>query len=493
MTVRLYYIAIGLTIVLCLSVLNGQARQQEPGPVAGKIFSFPSKLINHINKKAADLNGRIDQQTEKYLQRLARREEKLRGKLYKIDSTAANNLFASSPTRYAALAIKMKGDASAAAGKICGEYIPYLDSLKGSLSFLQQGDSSSMTLIADNGKIKAALGEVNQLQNKLQDAEAIKQFINERRQQIRAVLSRYTHLPNSIRSSLDSYNKEAYYYVAQIEEFKDILNDPDKLEQRALSLVNQLPAFQQFMKQNGQLAGLFGIPGNYGSPQALVGLQTRDQVSQLIQSQVAAGGAGGAAALQANLQSAQSQLDSYKDKLNRLGSGGGDIDMPNFKPNDQKTKTFWKRLEYGANFQTSRNNQYYPTVADLGLSVGYKLGHSNTAGLGASYKLGLGNGWNHIAFSSQGVGLRSFIDLSLRGSFFVSGGLEYNYTTPITSFRQIRQLSQWSQSGLIGLSKTVSVRSRVFKRTKLQLLWDFLSYQQVPKTQPVLFRIGYNF
>jgi hypothetical protein len=54
-------------------------------------------------------------------------------------------------------------------------------------------------------------------------------------------------------------------------------------------------------------------------------------------------------------------------------------------------------------------------------------------------------------------------------------------------------MTLWQQSGLLGLSKVFDVKSKFFKKTKLQLLWDFLSYQQVPKTQAVLFRIEYGF
>jgi len=75
----------------------------------------------------------------------------------------------------------------------------------------------------------------------------------------------------------------------------------------------------------------------------------------------------------------------------------------------------------------------------------------------------------------------------------VTGGFEYNYTTPFAGYQQIRNFQDWTKSGLIGVAKTVSTQSRVFKKTSLQLLWDFLSYQQVPRTQPVLFRIGYGF
>jgi hypothetical protein len=216
-------------------------------------------------------------------------------------------------------------------------------------------------------------------------------------------------------------------------------------------------------------------------------------VAALINQQVAAGGAGGQAALQANLQSAQSQLDGYKDKLSKLGAGSGDIEMPDFKPNNQKTRSFWRRLEYGTNFQTTRNNYYFPTVSDFGLSVGYKLSDRSTVGLGASYKLGWGNGMQHIAFSSQGAGLRSFMEIQIKGSLSASGGMELNHTAPFTRFQQLRNWDEWTRSGLIGLTKTVSLKSRVFKKTKVSLLWDFLSYQQVPRTQPIIFRLGYNF
>ncbi len=169
------------------------------------------------------------------------------------------------------------------------------------------------------------------------------------------------------------------------------------------------------------------------------------------------------------------------------------MDMPDFKPNDQKTKSFLHRLEYGANFQTSRNGYYFPTVTDLGLSLGYKLSASNVIGVGASYKIGWGNGIQHIALSSQGVGLRSFLEIKLKKTFSATGGFEMNYTTPFTSYRELQALQYWTKSGLIGIEKTVSMKNRVFKKTKLQLLWDFLSYQNVPKTQPLLFRVGYTF
>jgi len=477
---------------------------QSVDSVSDKLIGFPSRLLGRIESKTTNLNKQLTEQTEKYLQKMAKREERLKKKLYKIDSTAAKDLFANSGEQYAALAQKMRQDTGSKGQSFSGEYQPYTDSLRGTLNFLQQNPqllgnggapTSGGTGLNASGmtQLQSSAAQLQALQAKMQDADQAKAYIQQRKQQIGDYINQHANLAGILGKQFQGLKQDQLYYSQQVQQYKEMLNNPDQLEQKALSLLNQLPAFQNFMKNNSQLAGLFNLPGNYGSAQGLVGLQTRDQVNNLIQGQIAAGGSGGAAALQSNLQSAESQLDGYKDKLSKLGAGSGDIDMPDFKPNEQKTKTFWKRLEYGANFQTTRDNYYFPTVTDLGGSLGYKLSNSSTVGIGASYKIGWGNGIRHIALSSQGVGLRSYIDVKIKGSFSATGGLEYNYTTPFTSYQQIRLLNLWTKSGLIGVTKTVSVKSRMFKKTKLSLLWDFLSYQQVPKTQAVLFRVGYTF
>jgi len=350
-----------------------------------------------------------------------------------------------------------------------------------------------MLKFANSPKAASALCQLKTLEAKMQDADQIKEYVRQRKQEIGQYVLQHANAVRIFGKDYQAMNQDLYYYSQRVREYRAMLNEPDKLEKEALALLNKLPAWQAFMKQNSQLAGLFNLPANYGSPQTLAGLQTRDQVAALIQRQVAAAGSGGGAALQANIQSAQSQLQGYKERLQHLGEGSGDIDIPDFKPNDQKTKTFWKRLEYGANFQTTRNNYAFPTVSDLGLSLGYKLSDRSTMGLGASYKLGWGNGIQHIAFSSAGAGVRSFVDVKIKGSWYASGGLEYNYARPFSSFQRLYQWNEWTKSGLIGVSKTVTVKSRVFKKTKVQLLWDFLSYRQIPRTQAVIFRIGYNF
>lgn len=467
-------LALCLMASLCLMATVCPAQSPDSG--TARLLNLPSRWMERIQQRTSRIDAQLTHQTERYLEKMAKREAKLKARLSSVDSTGARTLFAGSQTRYAALLKKIQTDTGNARVRLSGAYQPYVDSMQGMLAFLKQDGRS-----------------LQQLQAKVIDAGEVKNYIQERRQQIGQYIAQHAETGALLGKAYSGMKQDVYYYSQQVQEYKSLLNDPDRLERKALERLNQLPAFQSFMKEHSQLAGLFGFPGGSTGAQALAGLQTRDQISQQVQQQVTAAGSGGMENLQSQLQSAKSQFDSYKGKLDQLGGGSGEADIPSFRPNDQKTKTFWKRLEYGANFQTTHSNYYFPVTTDLGLSLGYKLGRGNSIGIGASYKIGWGSGFNHIALTSQGVGLRSFMEIRLKGSFSATGGFEYNYSTPFSSFQQLQQLQYWTKSGLIGISKTVSTRSRVLKKTKVQLLWDFLSYSQVPRTQALIFRVGYDF
>ena len=143
---------------------------------------------------------------------------------------------------------------------------------------------------------------------------------------------------------------------------------------------------------------------------------------------------------QQNLQAAQAQLNQLKDKVLRFGGGSSDAVMPEgFRKNDMKTKTFFQRLEYSANIQSQKATSFFPVTSDIGLSIGYKLNDKSIIGIGASYKLGWGRGWNNIRLSGEGAGLRSYIDWKLKGSFWLSGGYEQNYKSAFKDFKSVER------------------------------------------------------
>jgi hypothetical protein len=481
-----------LAVGLCLTLKVTHA--QTVDSAIDKVTNFPSRLFNRISGQTANLNQQLTRQTEKYLQKMARKETKLRAQLYKTDSAKAAALYPNDPQQqYAAFLQKFRQDSSRVFSSMGPEYLPHVDSLNGMLGFLSKNPSLLKGGIPEQAQVQAALAQVQQLQAKLQQADVIKQFIQARKARIQQYLSQFTSLPSGVSNTLQGYNKEAYYYAEQVREYRQMLNDPDKMMQTAIGLLQRLPAFNSFMQRNSFLAGIFSVPAGYDTPQGPIGYQTRDQVMSMIKSQVSQGGSSGAAAIQNSLNTAKQDITNLQNKLSSLGGGSGDMTMPNFKPNDQRTKTLFKRLEYGTYFQTTPATTYYPSYSDLGLTLSYKLGHQNLIGVGASYKLGWGQPIQHIALSSQGVGLRSFIDIHVKTTFSLTGGYELNYLTPFSSFQDIRLLSRWTPSGLIGVTKTVSMKSTVFKKTQLSLLWDFLSYEQTPRTQPLVFRVGYSF
>jgi prefoldin subunit 5 len=288
-------------------------------------------------------------------------------------------------------------------------------------------------------------------------------------------------------TELKSFSKEAYYYKAQVEEYKALLKDPDKMEEKAMGILRNSAAFKDFMAKNSMLSSLFPTPGNYGTAPALQGLQTRTAVQQQLSAQI--GGAGGQQYLQQQVQAAQAQLNALKDKINKLGGGSGDLEMPDFKPNNQKTKSFLQRIEYGLNIQSQKTNALLPVTSDIALTAGYKLNDKSVIGIGAGYKLGWGKNISNIHLSSQGLSLRSYADIKLKGSIWISGGYEYNYQHEFEKIDQLKDLDAWQKSGLLGLTKKYKIGK---KNGNMQLLWDFLSYSQVPRTTALKFRVGYT-
>jgi hypothetical protein len=172
--------------------------------------------------------------------------------------------------------------------------------------------------------------------------------------------------------------------------------------------------------------------------------------------------------------------------------------MPDFKPNDEKSKSFLKRLEYGFNIQSEPGRYSLRAISDIALTLAYRLSDSKALGIGASYKVGWGS-IQHFQITSEGVGLRSYIDIkspiNSRGAMlqglWISGGLEYNY---LSSFRTLRELHDnvnvWQRSALLGITKKYKIGK---KEGNMQLLYDFLHNWQIPTETAFKFRLGYQF
>jgi hypothetical protein len=469
---RLHITALLALLLACIST----PAQERDSTLCVKLYSLPGKLFSRINKKSQDLERKLNKQTEKYLARLERQEKKIQRKLWKKDSAAAKAIFGDVTDRYSHLQHSLSSSESMYSG--------HLDSMQTAVRFLQQQQTATIL----SGKYQSALNDYAQLQGKLNQAVEIKKQLKERQQHLKEQLQGF-----GLTKEFKRFQKDVYYYRAQVDEYKRLLDEPSKLEAKLLQLANRLPAFKEFFAKHSMLASMFRLPGNdpITSTAPIPGLQTRSSIQQGMLQRFGSG-PDVSRAMQQNIQSAQAQINQLKEKVAKLGGGSSDMDMPDFKPNSQKTKSFWNRIELGANVQSARGSSFFPVTSDVALSAGYKLNDKSVAGVGLSYKLGWGENIRHIKLTHEGVGLRSFLDVKLKGSLYASGGFEYNYQKPFNSIQQLHGIDNWQQSGLIGVTKVVAVQSKLFKKTKVQILWDFLSYRQIPRTQPLKFRIGYN-
>lgn len=491
---RLLYIC---TIFLLTSI-SSYAQDSSSHNFIDKIISFPDKVFGRIDKESNRLEQKLNHQTERYLTKLEKREEKLKRKLWKTDSTKAKEVFGDVKDRYAKLRKSLNDKEAKASGYRSQIYNGKLDSLQTAMRFLQGNpllkEGSKLSL-----QVTGNLSSVTGLQNSFSSADYIRQQILQRQQLLKQQLQN-----TPLAKEFKKFRKEVYYYQAQVKEYRDALNDPKKFGEKLLTVAQKVPAFQEFFRNNSELANMFRIPGstnnNANNVGSFTGLQTRAAVQNTIQQRLGSG-TDVQQYMQQQVQTAQSQIQQLKNKVNSWGSNSdADIEMPDFKTNPQKTKSFLKRIEFGTNLQTSKGTYYFPVTSDIGLSAGFKISDKSIIGIGASYKLGWGQGWQNINITNQGAGLRTFFDWkapfnnskrNLLRSLWISGGAEMNYRTEFRRIDALKDLNAWQQSALIGISKKYNIGKKW--KGNAQLLYDVLWRQQRPQTQPVVFRIGYHF
>jgi hypothetical protein len=464
--------------ILSIFLLNAQ----------DSLLKISPDYLDKVSAKVDKAGQALNKKTERALLKMEKEEKRLNEKLAKIDSLAAKKLFSATEKKYAELRDKLNKKAEQLNPENLSSYVPYLDTLKTTLSFLEtKGNSLLSQSSPTKEKLRNTISKVNNLNSELAKVQSIQQYLRERRQYLKEQLSQFGMV-----KQLKKMNKELFYYGEELKELKETLKDPKKIEAKALAVLRELPVFKKFMQQNSQLASLFSMPGGSNAdPASFAGLQTRASVQQFIQTSLPINGGNGQQFLTQQLQSGNSQLSKQKNSIRfpELAENYGE--MPDFKPNMQKSKSFLKRLEYGANIQFGKTNHFLPNTGELAVSIGYKLNDKGIVGIGSSYKLGLGTGINHIKFTHQGFGMRSYIDWKIKGGFYISGGYEKNNLPQLNNVVAPIRLSTWQESGLIGISKKYPVGKK--RKGNFQVLFDFLSYKNIPRSQPILIRTGINF
>ncbi len=476
-----------LMVVLIFMTFNFIVKAQ----VINAVKNVTTKTILALNNNVEATNTKIDKQTIKYLYKIEKQEKKLQRKIAKLDSIAAAQLFAQSKENYEALENKLTNKATALKANKITQYIPGLDSMVTGLQFIKDNNLAT-TIKNGTTTVEKSLQAYQQLQSKLEVTKQISSYLKQRKELLQSTLEKY-----NVTKYLKKYNKAAYYYTAQINEYKAALKDPIKAEKLILATLLKIPKFKEYFAQFSVLGQLFPMPQNGATNIAnLAGLQTRAQVMQVIQTNFGGSGTGpngGVQALQQNIQEAQQELQKLKNKVSEnIGGGDADFNMPNFTPNNQKGKSFLKRLELKTDLQTNKGNGLLPNIADVAVGLGYKMDDKKIVGVQVAYKLGLGNGLENIKLTTEGFSYRTYADMKFKKNFWLTGGYE------LTNFSKISPLSLWrgaegevwSKSALLGLSKKYSISKK--RKGEAKILYNFL-WQQQPNAQKIIFRTGLNF
>lgn len=457
--------------------------------IADNLQKIPDKYIKQVDNKIEKYSKQLSNKTEKTLAKLSRWESKIHTLLQKVNPEADARLFGNGQATFSSLLQKIK-EGKSIAENYKAQYDQYRDKLTSSLKYIEaQKDKLSEKYIKP---VSEASEKIDKLEGDVANSEAIQQFIKERKN--RLIDESIKYIGKS--KYLKKINKEAYYYVDALRNYKETFSDPKKVEEIAIKLLKQIPAFQKFSELNSPLSAFFATPSSFaglssGASYPIVnGLASRASLQQYMQTNIPSLGKMDAVQLiQNKLPDMQQGLDKIKKSINDIG-GMGNKSLPDFKPNSQKNKPFRKRLEFGTDLQFGKSVNFLPATSDIALKLGYKINDKSSAGIGINYKMGIGNGWDNIKISSQGLGLRTYVKWSLKKGIDIQGGSEWNYMLQFNKIRELKNANAWQQSALIGLSKQYKVGKKI--KGNIQALYDFLYSKHVPNTQPLVFRFGYG-
>lgn len=473
----------------------------QPGQPPGdrtSLWDLPDKLFHSVERRTEAVQQRLQRSTEKYLHKLARSEQKLARRLAKKDSAAAATLLSGSEAFYRQLQEGL-GDSST---KFASVYSSRVDSMQTALRFLERSGAlgnapvpkGSALLVntpasALQDKLSGVCQQYGGVQNQLNRTEWVQQQLKVRQQQLGKQLQ---HL--QLTKPLDKYRQQLYYYRSQVQQYRQVFEQPDKWAGALLGVARQVPTFNEFFARHSQLGSLFRLPGASSSEPleaaALAGLQRREQLTGLLQQRLGSAAANPQQQLSAGLQQARGALDQAKDRIRRLGSAGADMgEMPGFRPNEEKTKSLLQRLEVGLEVQSAKSNRFLPLTTDIGLRLGYKLHPKAIVGVGVSHKLGWGQELKNLHFTHQGMALHSFLEGKLKGSVWLSAAAEWHYRPALQQLEGWKDRKAWQPSALAGISKKVRLKKN---KGEIRLLYDFLWQRQGPGGQPLVVRTGYT-
>ena len=422
-------------MILILALAQGKdlhAQEQEAAANSDQAASYLDSRTSALDKYL----NRSEGIQQRLLRRLKKKEAKMMKKLAAKDSVMFRR-YQELPLTYDSIATLSKD--TVALQQKAGRRNATIDSLKGIQQFIQKQNSklnAAGNLTGTNIPGGDYTSKITGLQSRLNAEQQVKDLIQQRSN----ALEQLTGGKNI--AGLQSIQKDVYYAREKIKAWRTLADDPDEAEEKAMEYLQGVEGFDSYLNTN---KNAFGGLGNNASATDLqnMGYQTKGQVNKMLQEKFGNN-------LQAVQQSMGEQVQQFSEKLNGVtdkvkeaknavteakqsvaeAKAAKDklkhIEKPTFTKNPERGKPFWQRLETQYNFQTTRATPdgLRPAMIELGASVAFKHTPSLSYGIGLATSIGLGQDWQHIRLSYEGVSARVYADWLLLYGFSAQAGYE---------------------------------------------------------------------
>ncbi len=380
---------------------------------------------------------RSDRIQQRLLRRLQKKEKRMLARLAAKDSVAYQQYINSRSVSFDSIAVLSKDTSSLA--RLGNRRNATIDSLKGIGQFIQQQGGRLQGAGIPGGQALPGseyAGKITELQGKLNAEQQVKDLIRQRTQSLEQ-MAKGAGIPG-----LTGIQKEVYYAQEKMKAWRELADDPDAAEEKAMEYLQGIEGFDEHLNNN---KGAFGGAGNNATAESLqsMGFQTKGQVGKMLQEKFGNNLQAVQQSMGAQVQQFSNQLGKVTDKVKEAGNLAQDarqglqeakatkdklkhIEKPAFHKNPERGKPFWQRLETQYNFQTTRATPdgLRPAMVELGAGVAFKHTPSLSYGIGIAASIGLGQDWQHIRLSYEGITARVYADWKLLYGFSVQAGYE---------------------------------------------------------------------
>jgi hypothetical protein len=499
-------------LLLCSAPAHAQEAEQSIEYAEKYLDSRTSDLGKYLRR-----SGKIQQ---RLLRRLQRKEDKIARKLAAKDSTLYRQ-YMQQRLSYDSIA-RLQQDTASLRRRFSARKNALVDSLKNVQSFISKQSSKLNSAAALAGKAGADIpytAELDKLRGQLNAQQGIDELIRERTSSLEGLAGKANI------SGLQNIQQQVYYAREKMKAWKKLADDPDEAEEEALEYLQGSPGFSEAFSSNSEA---FGGLGNNATAEDLqkLGFQTKQSVKKMLTDKL--GNSLGHVQEQMG-----KQVQEYTDKLGDISGKVNEarqsineakqsvaearqakdklkhLEKPAFKKNPERAKPFWQRLEAQYNFQTTRatSDGLRPAMLELAASVAFKHSPRLSYGVGIGLSTGLGQNWQNIRFTYEGLSTRAFADWKALYGFSLQAGYERSFrpqnraylpsnagsndpSNPASDKNIFKEMfGGQQQAAYIGIMKRYRLNSR-YNGTIL-IGYNFL-WQQEALRSPWILRFGWS-